>query len=63
MLQVDRKSLPSSFELPDSDRTPVDDEDQNWLPNVLLLLLKYIWGETKIDKAVKNDPLNLCEIC
>jgi Uma2 family endonuclease len=53
MLQVDRKSLPSSFELPDSDETPVDNvgvspsrsEDQNWLPNVLLLLLKYIWAD------------------
>jgi Uma2 family endonuclease len=45
MLQVDRKHLPSSTELPDSDDTPVDDEDQNWLPNVLLLLLKYIWAE------------------
>ncbi len=45
MLQVDRKHLPSSTELPDSDDTPVDNEDQNWLPNVLLLLLKYIWGD------------------
>ena len=45
MLQVDRKHLPSSTELPDSDDTPVDNEDQNWLPNVLLLLLKYIWAD------------------
>jgi Uma2 family endonuclease len=45
MLQVDRKYLPSSTELPDSDDTPVDNEDQNWLPNVLLLLLKYIWAD------------------
>jgi Uma2 family endonuclease len=45
MLQVDRKHLPSSTELPDSDDAPVDDEDQNWLPNVLLLLLKYIWAD------------------
>jgi Uma2 family endonuclease len=45
MLQVDRKHLPSSTELPDSDDTPVDNEDQNWLPNVLLLLLKYLWAE------------------
>ncbi len=45
MLQVDRKYLPSSTELPDSDETPVDNEDQNWLPNVLLLLLKYIWAD------------------
>ena len=45
MLQVDRRYLPSSTELPDSDDTPVDNEDQNWLPNVLLLLLKYIWAD------------------
>ncbi len=45
MLQLDRKSLPPSTELPDSDETPVDNEDQNWLPNVLLLLLKYIWAD------------------
>jgi Uma2 family endonuclease len=45
MLQVNRKHLPSSTELPDSDDTPVDNEDQNWLPNVLLLLLKYIWAD------------------
>jgi Uma2 family endonuclease len=45
MLQVDSKHLPPSTELPDSDDTPVDNEDQNWLPNVLLLLLKYIWAD------------------
>jgi Uma2 family endonuclease len=45
MLEVDRKYLPSSTELPDSDDTPVDNEDQNWLPNVLLLLLKYLWAD------------------
>jgi Uma2 family endonuclease len=45
MLQIDRTYLPSSTELPDSDDTPVDNEDQNWLPNVLLLLLKYIWAD------------------
>jgi Uma2 family endonuclease len=53
MLQLDRKSLPPSTELPDSDETPVDNvgvspsrsEDRNWLPNVLLLLLKYIWAD------------------
>jgi Uma2 family endonuclease len=45
MLQVNRNHLPPSTELPDSDDTPVDNEDQNWLPNVLLLLLKYIWAD------------------
>jgi Uma2 family endonuclease len=37
--------LLSSAELTDSDDTPVDNEDQNWLPNVLLMLLKNIWAE------------------
>ena len=35
--------LPSSDELIDSDDFPVDNEDQNFVPNVLLFLLKYIW--------------------
>ncbi|HBC43705.1 MAG TPA: hypothetical protein DCZ88_17915 [Pseudanabaena sp.] len=43
MLQLDRQNLPSSDELPDSDDTPVDNEDQNFLPNLLLFLLEYIW--------------------
>jgi Uma2 family endonuclease len=45
MLPVNIQKLPPSNELPDSDDTPVDNEDQNWIPNVLLLLLKYIWAE------------------
>lgn len=43
MLQPDLKRLPTSDELPDSDDTPVDNEEQNFLPNLLLFLLKYIW--------------------
>jgi Uma2 family endonuclease len=35
--------LPPSSELLDSDDIPVDNEDQNWIPNVLLMLLKNIW--------------------
>lgn len=38
-----RSTLPSSDELVDSDDFPVDNEDQNFLPNVLLFLLEYIW--------------------
>ncbi len=49
MLQIDLKylpnSLPSSEELPDSDDTPVDNEDQNYVPNVLLFLLDYLWRD------------------
>jgi Uma2 family endonuclease len=38
-------TLPSTDELPCSDDLPVDNEDQNFLPNVLLFLLSYIWAE------------------
>lgn len=40
-----RQSLPSTAELPCSDDTPVDNEDQNLLPNLLLLLLTSLWAE------------------
>lgn len=44
MLQPDLKHLlPTSEELPDSDDIPVDNEDQNFLPNLLLFLLEYLW--------------------
>jgi Uma2 family endonuclease len=44
MLPPDLKSaLPTTEELPCSDDTPVDNEDQNYLPNVLLFLLELIW--------------------
>jgi Uma2 family endonuclease len=36
--------LPKSAELPCSDETPVDNEDQNFIPNFLLFLLEFIWG-------------------
>jgi Uma2 family endonuclease len=35
--------LPHPDELVDSDDLPVDNEDQNFIPNVLLFLLEYIW--------------------
>ncbi len=37
-------ALPSTDELPCSDDTPVDNEDQNFLPNLLLFLLNSIWA-------------------
>ncbi|MEM7796786.1 MAG: Uma2 family endonuclease [Cyanobacteria bacterium P01_C01_bin.118] len=37
--------LPSTKELPCSDDIPVDNEDQNLLPNLLLFLLTRIWSE------------------
>ncbi|MDX2229005.1 MAG: Uma2 family endonuclease [Leptolyngbyaceae cyanobacterium bins.349] len=39
------QTLPSTADLPCSDDTPVDNEDQNLLPNLLLLLLTSIWAE------------------
>lgn len=45
MTQSDLKpTLPTSAELPCSDDTPVDNEDQNFLPNFLLFLLNTIWA-------------------
>jgi Uma2 family endonuclease len=58
MLSKDLKNaLPSTEELPCSDDTPVDNEEQNFLPNVLLFLLHSIWGERQdwyfgVDMAV-----------
>ncbi|MBW4658108.1 MAG: Uma2 family endonuclease [Drouetiella hepatica Uher 2000/2452] len=44
MLPSDLKSrLPSSDELVDSDDFPVDNEEQNFIPNVLLFLLEHVW--------------------
>ena len=37
--------LPSTEELPCSDDTPVDNEDQNLLPNLLLFALTLLWSE------------------
>jgi hypothetical protein len=38
-----KQALPISAELPCSDDTPVDNEDQNFIPNFLLFLLNAIW--------------------
>ncbi|QIR38666.1 hypothetical protein HCG51_19510 [Tolypothrix sp. PCC 7910] len=43
-----KNALPSTDELPCSDDTPVDNEDQNLLPNILLFLLNSIWA-TRMD--------------
>ncbi|GAB1539753.1 Uma2 family endonuclease [Scytonema sp. NUACC21] len=39
-----KQALPSTEELPCSDDIPVDNEEQNFLPNVLLFLLNSIWA-------------------
>ena len=38
-----RTYLPPGSELPDSDDIPVDNEEQNLIPNILLFLLNFIW--------------------
>ncbi len=45
MVSSVNQPLPTSAELPCSDDTPVDNEDQNLLPNLLLLLLTEIWSD------------------
>ncbi|MEL6881544.1 MAG: Uma2 family endonuclease, partial [Cyanobacteria bacterium J06607_10] len=46
MLKYDPKNcLPSSAELPDSDDTPVDNELQNIIPNLLNTVLAMVWAE------------------
>jgi Uma2 family endonuclease len=57
-LNSNEQYLPSGSELLDSDDIPVDNvgvspsrsEDQNWIPNVLLMLLKNIWGESRSER-------------
>ncbi|BAZ29877.1 hypothetical protein NIES4074_23240 [Cylindrospermum sp. NIES-4074] len=44
MAESQLQHLPTSDQLPCSDDTPVDNEDQNYLPNFLLFLLDFIWG-------------------
>ncbi len=45
MVKPDLKQLlPTSLELPCSDDIPVDNEDQNLIPNILLFLLHSIWA-------------------
>jgi Uma2 family endonuclease len=47
MVQADphQTRLPSSSELPCSDDMPVDNENQNFVPNLLLFLLEFIWRD------------------
>ena len=58
-----RRSLPGPTELPYSDDKPVDNEDQNLLPNLLLLLLNSLWAKRMdwffgVDMAVYYDVDN-----
>jgi Uma2 family endonuclease len=56
-----QQRLPTAEELPHSDETPVDNELQNYIPNLLLNLLLSIWGDRQdwffgVDMAVYYDP-------
>jgi Uma2 family endonuclease len=53
--------LPTADELPDSDETPVDNELQNDIPNILLNLLRWIWRDRcdwvwGVDMGVYYEP-------
>jgi len=47
--------LPTAEDLPDSDETPVDNELQNDIPNMLLDLLREIWGSSSEDASRRSD--------
>jgi Uma2 family endonuclease len=60
-VSLEHRHLLTVDELPDSDETPVDNELQNDIPNILLNLLREIWtGRTDwfwgVDMAVYYDP-------
>jgi Uma2 family endonuclease len=53
--------LPTAAELPDSDQTPVDNELQNDIPNILLNLLLWIWRDRSdwvwgVDMSIYYEP-------
>jgi Uma2 family endonuclease len=56
-----RLCLPSAEDLPDSDDTPVDNELQNYIPNLLQSILALIWSERMdwffgVDMGIYYDP-------
>ncbi|MGF1522755.1 MAG: hypothetical protein ACFBSF_10625, partial [Leptolyngbyaceae cyanobacterium] len=59
LLDLDLEHLPGSEDLPDADDTPVDNENQNTLPNWLLAVLEDIWGDRQdwyfgVDMGIYN---------
>jgi len=49
------QNLPTAEDLPDSDETPVDNELQNDIPNLLLNLLKWIWSDASGERSYRQD--------
>ncbi len=68
VLHFDPKScLPSSAELPDSDDTPVDNELQNLIPNLLEAILAIAWPHRLdwffgVDMGICYDPSKLAVV-
>jgi Uma2 family endonuclease len=55
------RPLPTAEELPSSDETPVDNQLQNDIPNLLLSLLAFIWADRDdwyfgVDMAIYYNP-------
>jgi Uma2 family endonuclease len=55
------RRLPTAADLPDSDDTPVDNELQNDIPNLLLNILRLIWGDRSdwfwgVDMGIYYEP-------
>ena len=58
---IETRTLPTAEELPCSDETPVDNQLQNDIPNLLLSLLASIWADRDdwyfgVDMAVYYNP-------
>ncbi len=61
LIYVTNRILPTAEELPSSDETPVDNQLQNDIPNLLLSLLASIWADRDdwyfgVDMAVYYNP-------
>ncbi len=62
MLEYDlRHCLPSAEDLPDSDDTPVDNELQNLIPELLRAIIALLWGDRQdwffgVDMGIYYDP-------
>ncbi|WP_041596537.1 Uma2 family endonuclease [Halothece sp. PCC 7418] len=55
------QNLPTAKDLPDSDDTPVDNELQNYIPNLLKSILAMIWSDRfdwyfGVDMGIYYDP-------
>ncbi|MDR9405388.1 MAG: Uma2 family endonuclease [Halothece sp. Uz-M2-17] len=55
------QNLPTAKDLPDSDETPVDNELQNYIPNLLKSILAMIWSDRfdwyfGVDMGIYYDP-------